>query len=965
MASFQDYQQGLFDFDDEAQPSSAVDKAQPSSSVDEAPDSDTRDEAQPSRPVDEVLGELNGSDSDITTLGALDYQHMSLEQARRAHDLLAGFVLEDQKAYYIDNAPTSSDAAFDARLRALQQVEKHFPQLDTADSPSHIVGGAGLEQLLERTSADNVSSANESAANASADAVDPELTATPAKNDAPTEQEQSSDFPDIEHPTRMLSLDDVFSIEELRSWYDSTRRSLEVGENEPLEMTCEVKIDGLALDLIYENGILTRGETRGDGRIGKDITTNIKAIRSIPQKLDGSHADIPAFLEVRGEVFLTFDSFNAINAKREQEGEPVFANARNTAAGTLMNKNVDVLRERNLTFYAHGIGAIQYSAEESERGDAMLDQSQAYELYKAWGIPISPHNRVVTNFQQIQDMIDYYLEHRYDIEHPLDGIVVKVNDISRQRELGVTARAPRWGIAYKYPPEEVNTMLENIIVQVGRTGRVTPVAILKPVSVAGSTVSRATLHNEQEIKRKGVLIGDLITVRKAGDVIPEIVGPVLSYRAKHADKVHAFTMPTVCPECGTPLVQEKEGDVDLRCPNAETCPAQLEERLIHLASRKAFDIDSMGEQVALWLTNPEANRPDSVDSYDPSTKIISVAKGSAPAAYVPAPGLTLPAPQQPVLRNEAGLFALTPEMLKDVYKWVEIPIQDVWEVEVAQPDGTVKKVKKRAKREGSGRFRRERAFFNEGKRHKNEQGEVVVDPPTPSANTVKLFEQLQQARHAELWRVLTALSIRHVGDTKARDLERHFGSLEALENASKEEIAQIDGMGEEIAQSIVDWFAKAHEPGDWRYDLLTSWKLAGVGSVSYENSSEQTLAGLTILVTGSITGMTREQVKESIEAHGGKASSGKPSKKTTVVITGENPGESKVVKAQELGVPLMGEEALFAMLEHGPAGILPGYGDASASGDSASNPASSASAASSASPTSQSSAADASKGASE
>ena len=504
------------------------------------------------------IAALQPTDADAMRLDKVDVASMSAEAAARLWARVAAWVESDQIAYYIDDAPVSSDAAYDARLRCLQSLEAQFPSLDSPQSPTHRVGGTF-----------------------------------------------SNDFASVRHPSRMMSLDDVFSIEELREWYDGVLRGLDWPESKPLPMTCEVKIDGLALNLIYRNGVLEQGLTRGDGVTGEDITLNVRTISTIPQNLAGPEEDIPEFVEIRGEVFMRWDDFNKLNAENEDAGRAPFANPRNAAAGSLRQKDPRITATRRLSFYAHGIGSLRWGAGHAGNGhDVVNDQSEAYELYKKWGVPVSPHNREVTSFKEILDMIDYYGEHRGDIEHALDGIVVKVDDLGLQRSLGATSRAPRWAIAYKYPPEEVNTELLDITVQVGRTGRVTPVAVLKPVYVAGSTVSRTTLHNPFEVERKGVLIGDTVVVRKAGDVIPELVGPVLERRKGREGQLRRFVMPTRCPSCGAELAPAKEGDKDIRCPNVESCPAQLTERVYYAASRGAFDIEALGYEAAKALTSP-------------------------------------------------------------------------------------------------------------------------------------------------------------------------------------------------------------------------------------------------------------------------------------------------------------------------------------------------------------------------
>ncbi|RBP98661.1 DNA ligase (NAD(+)) LigA [Bifidobacterium aemilianum] len=812
------------------------------------------------RPGSEAwISALNATDADAMLLAKLDVNQMTSAEAARLWARLAAWVESDQVAYYIDDAPVSSDAAYDQRMRCLQALETAFPALDTPQSPTHRVGGSF-----------------------------------------------SKDFASVRHPSRMMSLDDVFSIEELHQWYDGVRQSLELPDSQVLPMTCEVKIDGLALNLIYRNGVLEQGLTRGDGVTGEDITTNVRTISSIPQQLAGPAEDIPEFVEIRGEVFIRWDDFGRLNDQQEDAGRSPFANPRNAAAGSLRQKDPRITASRPLSFYAHGLGQLRWGSDSSHAGhDQVDDQSQAYELYRKWGIPVSSHNREVTDFQQVIEMIEYYGDHRGEIEHALDGIVLKVDDLALQRRLGATSRAPRWSIAYKYPPEEVNTELLDIRVQVGRTGRVTPVAILKPVYVAGSTVARTTLHNPTEVKRKGVLIGDTVVVRKAGDVIPELVGPVLERRKGREEQLREFVMPEFCPSCGSKLAPAKEGDKDIRCPNVESCPAQLTERIINLGSRKALDIEHLGEQSATALTNPDENKPDSVASYVLSSRDIEVDPGEEPEPYEPAPGLELPPDQQPVLTSEAGLFDLKAEDLANVYVWREAAIVETRRIGKTDKLGRYRKERKR--RGGSGLWYRIPAFFNlpakEGK------------APQPSQTTLQMLEEIDKAKGAELWRVLVALSIRRLGPPTARLLATRLGSLDAIEHATVEELAQIDGIGQEIAQSVAGWFEAARQPGDWRGRILDAWKAAGVGQSVEVVSKPQVLAGVTVVVTGSLEDFGREEAQEAIMERGGRAASS-VSKKTDYVVVGTNPG-SKASKAEELGVPILNEAQFHQLLETG------------------------------------------------
>ena len=855
---------------------------------------------------------LQATDEDALRLNRLDVSGMEADTAARLWAKVAAWVESDQIAYYIDDAPVSSDAAYDARLRCLQRLEAAFPTLDNPQSPTRRVGGTF-----------------------------------------------SNDFVSVRHPSRMMSLDDVFSIEELHDWYDGVLRGLDWPEGKPLPMSCEVKIDGLALNLIYRHGVLEQGLTRGDGVTGEDITLNVRTIGTIPANLAGPAEDIPDFVEIRGEVFMRWNDFRRLNDEQEDAGREPFANPRNAAAGSLRQKDPRITATRRLSFYAHGIGRLEWGAGHAGH-DEINDQSEAYGLYTKWGVPVSPHNRTVASFAEVLDMIDYYGEHRGDIEHALDGIVVKVDDLALQRSLGATSRAPRWAIAYKYPPEEVNTELLDITVQVGRTGRVTPVAMLKPVHVAGSTVARTTLHNPFEVKRKGILIGDTVVVRKAGDVIPELVGPVLERRKGRESELREFVMPEHCPSCGAKLAPAKEGDKDIRCPNVESCPAQLTERVISLGMRKAFDIEHLGDQSAIALTNPEENRPDSVATFAPNITEILVAPGEEPEEYEPVEGVELPPVQTPVLISEAGIFDLTAADLKDVRVWREAPIIEVREV--MGNNGRKRKVRKRIG--GSGLWHQVPAFWTTAapapKMRKkagaentdgvesaesplvarypgfnvpddavvvreetktSRSGETTITPiiVKPAENTRKMLEEIDKAKQADLWRVLVALSIRRLGPPTARLIASAMGSLDAISKASVDDLTQIDGVGPEIAESVVHWFAAAREPGDWRGQTLTAWRAAGVGvGEAAKSSLPQTLAGKTVVVTGSLEGFSRDSAKEAIMERGGKAA-GSVSKKTDYVVVGANAG-SKAAKAEELGIPML-DEAQFELLLAGEYGV--------------------------------------------
>ncbi|MBJ7290183.1 NAD-dependent DNA ligase LigA [Williamsia sp.] len=675
-------------------------------------------------------------------------------ELREQWSALAEEVREHQFRYYVKDSPVITDGEFDTLLKRLQQLEADHPELATPDSPTVMVGGGF-----------------------------------------------ATEFAAVDHLERMLSLDNVFDADEMRTWIDRVQADAGTG----LDYLCELKIDGVALALVYENGTLVRGTTRGDGRTGEDVTLNAKTIDDIPHRLTPSDEyPIPSLLEVRGEVFFRIEDFEALNASLVEAGKAPFANPRNSAAGSLRQKNPQVTARRRLGMICHGIGKLEGWAPESLH--------DAYLALGAWGLPVSTHTTKLSGADEILEKISYWGEHRHDVEHEIDGIVVKVDTTALQRRLGSTSRAPRWAIAYKYPPQEATTTLLDIRVNVGRTGRVTPFAYMKPVLVAGSTVGMATLHNASEVKRKGVLIGDTVTIRKAGDVIPEVLGPVVDLRDGSETE---FEMPTHCPECGTELRHEKEGDADIRCPNSRSCPAQLRERLFHLAGRGAFDIEALG--------------------YEAATALLSSG----------------------VLENEADLFSLTEEDLAKADLFVT-------------KDGAL------------------------------------------SANGKRLLTNLGKAKSAPLWRVLVGLSIRHVGPSAARALATEFGTLEAIENADVEQLAQAEGMGNTLAQSVVDWFAV-----DWHREIVDKWRDAGVQMADERDESiPRTLVGLSIVVTGSLQDFSRDGAKEAILVRGGKAS-GSVSKKTAFVVVGESPG-TKAEKAEQLGVPILDEDGFKALLADGP-----------------------------------------------
>ena len=804
-------------------------------------------------------------------------------EARERHARLAAEVADHQFRYYVLDAPIVSDGQFDALWRELVELEERHPELATPDSPTQKVGG-----------------------------------------------KFSTEFTAHDHLERMLSLDNAFSPDELRAWAERVAR--EVGA---VSYLCELKIDGLAVNLLYENGLLTRALTRGDGRTGEDITLNMRTLEEVPERLTGTpEFPIPELVEVRGEVYFRLADFEALNASLVEAGKPPFANPRNTAAGSLRQKDPRITASRHLRLICHGLGR--------RVGFDPRRQSEAYAALAAWGLPVSERTVVLHGVNEVLTHVVYWGEHRHDIEHEIDGVVVKVDEVALQRRLGTTSRAPRWAIAYKYPPEEATTKLLDIRVNVGRTGRVTPFAFMEPVTVSGSTVSLATLHNADEVRRKGVLIGDRVVIRKAGDVIPEVLGPVVDARD---GTERAFVMPTHCPECGTALARQKAGDVDLRCPNARSCPAQLRERLFHLAGRGAFDIEVLG--------------------YEAATALLTSG----------------------VVHDEGDVFSLTED--------------DLLRVEL---------------------FRTKAGAL--------------------SANGRKLLDNLDSAKDRPLWRVLVALSIRHVGPTAAQALAREFGSLDAIEAAAEQAahdtaaagvaltsdgaaddadpvveeiggagsaaagpaedalaatdgepvgtdvradsnpetgdpetgdpetgdadtrvagtvyaaavdagdadaddgdadtearvvaevkaareaarsraravaaalapIASVDGVGPTIAAAVRDWFAV-----DWHRDVVARWRAAGVRMVDeVDTSMPRTLEGLSIVVTGSMAGFSRDEAKEAIMSRGGRAA-GSVSKKTAFVVAGDAPG-SKYDKALELGVPLLDENGFRVLLERGP-----------------------------------------------
>lgn len=779
------------------------------------------------------------------------------DAARAEAERLTAEIERLRTAYYSEATSLVSDAEYDEMFHRLEALERAFPELAGQDSPTQEVGAAIV----------------------------------------------SSGFPTHEHAERMLSLDNVFSIDEFREWAEKTRAAA----GREVRWLSELKIDGLAINLAYRDGALETATTRGDGRVGENITENVRFIPAIPTRLTGE--GIPEFFEVRGEVFLRSEDFAALNERQRQlQAEfaaeqrakgvaedriltryPDFANARNTAAGSLRQRaekknerELELMGDRlgRLSLYVHGIGAW---GGQTQAEPPIESQSDAYRLLGGWGLPVSPHFRVFDSVDEVVAFIEDRGEHRHDVEHEIDGIVVKVDELALHAELGETSRAPRWAIAYKYPPEEVHTKLLDIRVGIGRTGRATPYAVMAPVRVAGSTVSQATLHNQQVVRAKGVLIGDTVVIRKAGDVIPEVLGAVAELRD---GSEREWIMPTACPECGAELRPMKEGDIDLRCPNARSCPAQLRGRVEHIGSRGALDIEVLGEITAAALTQPEV-------------------------------------PETPPLETEAGLFELTLDQLVPIEVIVRDPEtgQEKFDPETGEPvrRAPFQRVVLEYPPEAEGLTPAERRKAGLRKNHR-----VLL----PSKDAETFLVELEKAKTKPLWRLIVSLNVRHVGPVAARALADWFGSLEAIRAATAEELAEVEGVGGIIAESLLEWFEV-----DWHREIVDRWAEAGVqwatpghpgpGAAVAEGG---VLAGLTIVATGTLDGFTRDGAKEAIIQAGGKAASS-VSKKTDYVAAGPGAG-SKLAKAEELGIPVLDAAQFAVLVSEGPGAL--GFEDASA-----------------------------------
>ena len=693
----------------------------------------------------------------------------SLVQSR-ANELV-DLINRHRAAYYQSNTSLISDAEYDALMRELEKLEAKYPQLITGDSPTQSVGG-----------------------------------------------EASQTFQPSVHLEKMMSLDNVFSMEDLDAW-------LEKAGGGPF--LCELKIDGLAINLRYEKGKLVSAATRGDGTVGEDVTRNVMTVKGIPHQLLGKA--IPGVVEIRGEVFYALEDFAKLNKSLIDQGKAPFANPRNSASGSLRQKDSSVTASRPLQMIVHGVGALQE--------DSVKAQSDLYQQLKTWGLPTSSRYKVYKTSKEVKQYIQDFEAKRHTLEHEIDGVVIKVDEFSKQQSLGFTSRAPRWAIAYKYPPEQVNTKLLDIKVSIGRTGRATPYAVLGPIRVAGSEVEFATLHNQEVVAAKGILIGDTVVLRKAGDVIPEILGPVVALRDGSEKK---FAMPKKCPECQSLLAPAQDGDVDLRCPNAKSCPAQLRERIAYIGSRSALDIEALGFVTAVALTQPVE-------------------------------------PKEPPVKSEADLFTLTLEKL--------LPIKS----RVVDADTGTAKLDSDGKEKVVEYFRKKDG--------------------TAATVATKLLEELEKAKSQPAWRVLVSLSIRHVGPVAARSLMNTLGSIEEIFEASEEQLAGVDGVGQVVAKTIKEWIAV-----DWHKEIVSAWKKAGVNftqEISLGGSG--VFSGMSIVVTGTLESLTRDQAEEAIIAAGGKAASS-VSKNTAFVLAGASAG-SKLAKAESLGVGVISEAEFLKRLK--------------------------------------------------
>jgi DNA ligase (NAD+) len=666
-----------------------------------------------------------------------------LDPVARAEELRAQ-IAHHNRLYHEQDAPEIPDAEYDALVVELRAIEEQHPELRTPDSPTQQVGGA-----------------------------------------------PSTQFAPVEHKVPMMSLDNAFSFDELAAWGKRMERYI----SGDVAYVCELKIDGVAMSLLYEGGELARGATRGDGRTGEDVTANVKTIGSIPKKLKGRK--VPSVVEVRGEVYMPAAAFEELNRKQEAEGGRLFANPRNAGAGSLRQKDASITASRNLSFWAYQLGAI-------ENGPTFTAHSQTLDAIKGWGLPINPNIRVLGSLDEVYDYCRHWLEHRHDLEYEIDGVVIKVDDLAQRRELGSTSKAPRWAIAYKFPPEERTTKLHQIMVSIGRTGKATPFAQLEPVFVGGSTVGLATLHNQDMVRKKDVRPGDTVIVRKAGDVIPEVVGPVLALRPEGLPE---WEFPTTCPACGGPLVR-LEGESDTFCTNVD-CPGQRVGRIGHFTSRGAMDIEGFGEQRAVLFV------------------------------------------QSGMVRDVGDIYSLSAEDLSKIEGFGEVSINN-------------------------------------------------------------LLGAIEASKSRPLPNLLIGLNIRHLGGAGAQVLARAFGDLDRIMAADVDAVAEVEGIGPKIAASVCEFFAS-----ESNREVIEKLRAAGVNFVGPSAPDvPQTLAGMSVVVTGTLEGWSREEAEEAVKSRGGK-SPGSVSKKTTAVVVGESPGAAKLTKAEELGVPVLDDAGFAHLLETG------------------------------------------------
>ena len=675
-----------------------------------------------------------------------------LTAAERARELADQIRFHNERYHTLDD-PLISDADYDALVRELKALEAEYPELATPDSPTQDVGGA-----------------------------------------------PSTTFAPVEHAVRMMSLDNAFELEELLAWGARLQRRLGQADDAPLDCVCELKIDGLAVSIRYEEGRYVQAATRGNGRVGEDITPNVATLAEVPERLTG---DVPDVLEIRGEIYMPIAEWRALNEEQERQGLARYVNPRNTAAGSLRQKDAAVTATRNLALWTYQLGQVR-------GGPTFTTHHETLEYIGSLGLPVNPRIELLSGLEEIHRYCESWQENRHDLEYEIDGVVVKVDDLALRDRLGSTAKAPRWAIAYKFPPEERTTLLRDIMVSIGRTGKATPFAVMEPVFVGGSTVGLATLHNQDQVAAKDVRPGDTVTVRKAGDVIPEVVGPVLGLRKKGLRK---WRFPTECPVCHGPLVR-LEGESDTFCPNLD-CPAQIAGRIEHFASRGAMDIEGFGEQRAQLFTH-----------LDPET------------------GTRL-------ITDVGDIYAID------------------WDV-ISAMDGF---------------------------------GEIAVR---------NLQNAIEASKDRPLANLLVGLNIRHLGGTMSEILAMGLGSLDAIMDASEQELVAVDGVGPIIARSVHEFFRQ-----DANRAVVEKLRAAGLNFDGPERPDvPQTLAGMSVVVTGTLEGFTREEIEDAIKSRGGK-SPGSVSKKTTAVVLGRDPGQSKATKAEELNIPTIDEAAFQHLLDTG------------------------------------------------